>query len=350
MRFIRVNEEEQKLILPSTKIQQANITIENLPTDSEDYNDLIDAAIQLADNDVSDGFAEEFATARAAITTLRNSIVGGIQNIQSTIFRIKGTISSIIGSITGTLSSITSAIDTIIGAPCTLFNSIKNAGNTMLDLCGIPDGGLFGGTAGSCSGTLRGETTELDGQTVPATLGKSVITECLVSITEIDEANIDYFIPDSQLVNITISTNLFKYSLLASIMQVCIRTNFLSKEEAVRFTNLIADSLNTFLNRLGDQTDESNYEYLTGNFIDNSLLFAAVEDLRKIFVQSMYSKSNQISSAIDYEVKGDVISTLQLAYEKYEDLDREDEIQEMNISITHPSFIPAGETIRILDE
>ncbi len=133
-------------------------------------------------------------------------------------------------------------------------------------------------------------------------------------------------------------------------MQVCIRTNFLSKEEAVRFTNLIADSLNTFLNRLGDQTDESNYEYLTGNFIDNSLLFAAVEDLRKIFVQSMYSKSNQISSAIDYEVKGDVISTLQLAYEKYEDLDREDEIQEMNISITHPSFIPAGETIRILDE
>ena len=79
-------------------------------------------------------------------------------------------------------------------------------------------------------------------------------------------------------------------------------------------------------------------------------MFAAVEDLRKIFVQSMYSKSNQISSAIDYEVKAEVISTLQLAYEKYEDLDREDEIQEMNISITHPSFIPAGEIIRILDE
>ena len=80
-------------------------------------------------------------------------------------------------------------------------------------------------------------------------------------------------------------------------------------------------------------------------------MFSSVEDLRKVFIQAMLAKSNQISSAIDYEVESEVLSTLELAYNKYEDLGREEEIQDMNKGIiTHPSFIPSGETIRILDE
>ena len=350
MRFVRVNEEEQKLILPSTK-QQANITIENLPTDSEDYNALIDTAVELADDNTADNYALTFKEDRASIGALVSSIKGAIQNIQATVFRIKGAISDIISTVTGTLSGILSTLNNIINAPCSLMNSILNAGDVFLSLCGIGEGGLFGGTAGFCSGTLRGETTLLDGETVPSELGESVITECLVVIDEMDEANINSFIPDSQIVNVTTSMNAFKYSVLTSIMQVCIRTNFLNKEDAIRFSNLIGNAMNDFLSRLGDQQDTSNYEYLQGNFIDNSLLFSSVEDLRKVFIQAMLAKSNQISSAIDYEVKSEVLSTLELAYNKYEDLGREEEIQDMNKGIiAHPSFIPSGETIRILDE
>ena len=351
MRFVRVNEEEQKLILPSTKIQQANITIENLPTDSEDYNSLIDYAVRLADDNAADSFALSFKEERSNVAALLSSIKGAIQNIQAAIFRIKGAISDIISKVTGTLSGILSILDTIINAPCSLFNSIRNAGDVFLSLCGIGEGGLFGGTEGYCSGTRRGELTELDGETIPVELGESVITECLVTINEMDEANINSFISDAQIVNVTTSMNSFKYCVLTAIMQVCIRTNFLNKEDAIKFTNMIGKALGDFLARLGDQQDSSNYEYLQGNFIDNSLLFSAIEDTRKIFMQAMLAKSNQISSAIDYEVKSEVLSALELAYDKYEDLGREQEIQDMNKGIiTHPSFIPAGETIRILDE
>ena len=83
---------------------------------------------------------------------------------------------------------------------------------------------------------------------------------------------------------------------------------------------------------------------------DNSLLINAVTDLRKIFVQAMFAKASQIASTIDYKVTEQCLPAMILAYDKYEDLSREQEILDMNPEIRHPGFIPAGSTIRILDE
>jgi prophage DNA circulation protein len=349
MRFVEVNEQVQKLILPSIKQQPANITIENLPTETEDFNALIDSAVELADNNAMDNLANAFEAARAAVNNFKSTVLGAINKLQSMVFRIQGAISGIIGSFTGILSGIVSGIDNIINAPCSLFNSIRNAGNGVLNICGIGQGGLFGGTAGYCSGVLRGETTYLDGETIPATLGSSVITEGLVTIDEIDESNINYYIPDSQIVNTNVTINTFKYMLLSTLMRVCIRTNFLSSQDAIKFALYISNAIDSFLTRLGDQEDSSGYSFTEGNFIDNSLLTSAVTDLRKIFIQAMYAKASDIASAIDYKVTAECLPTMVLAYDKYEDLNREQEILNIN-SIRHPGFLPSGQTIRILDE
>lgn len=349
MRFVRVNEEVQKLILPSIKLQQANITIENLPTTAEDFNALIDTAVELADKNAMDSLAEAFEAARAAVNNLRSTVLGAVNRLQSMVFRIQGAISGIIGSFTGILSGIVSGIDNIINAPCTLFNSIRNSADGLLSICGIGQGGLFGGTEGYCSGLLRGDTTYLDGETIPATLGTSVITEGLVTIDEIDEDNIDYYIPDSQIVNTNVTINTFKYTLLTALMRVCIRTDFLSSQDAIAFALYISDAIDTFLTRLGDQQDNSGYGFTEGDFIDNSLLTSAVTDLRKIFVQAMYAKASNIASTIDYKVTAECLPAMILAYDKYEDLSREQEILDIN-SIRHPGFLPSGQTIRILDE
>jgi len=349
MRFVRVNEEVQKLILPSIKLQQANITIENLPTTAEDFNALIDTAVELADKNAMDSLAEAFEAARAAVNNLTSTILGAINRLQSMVFRIQGAISGILGSFTGLLSGIVSSINNIVNAPCTLFNSIRNMADGLLSICGIGQGGLFGGTEGYCSGLLRGDTTYLDGETIPATLGTSVITEGLVTIDEIDEDNIDYYIPDSQIVNTNVTINTFKYSILTALMKVCIRTDFLSSQDAIAFALYISDAIDTFLTRLGDQQDNSGYGFTEGDFIDNSLLTSAVTDLRKIFVQAMYAKASNIASTIDYKVTAECLPAMILAYDKYEDLSREQEILDIN-SIRHPGFLPSGQTIRILDE
>jgi prophage DNA circulation protein len=58
-----------------------------------------------------------------------------------------------------------------------------------------------------------------------------------------------------------------------------------------------------------------------------------------------------LANIIDFEVPPVTISSLAVAYDKYEDLDREKEIITRNIPvIKNPGFLPGGETIELLNE
>ncbi len=75
---------------------------------------------------------------------------------------------------------------------------------------------------------------------------------------------------------------------------------------------------------------------------------------RCVFLQSPDGDGNCADSwrvRREFEVSPDTISSLELAYNKYEDLGREEEIISRNIIlIKHPGFLPGGETLEILNE
>lgn len=350
MPFVVVNEDVQKLILPSFQKQQANITLQGLPTESEDFNSLIDDSVDLGLNDLADSVAGIFSTGRAFGDSLKAVTLGNLQKLQRAIYKIKGGFSSLLAGATATLTGIISTIDNIVDAPCSLVSSIKAACDSFSYVCGVQAPGIFGGTAGPCSGTVRGEITELDGETIPSEMGISTTDALLDLVSEMTDDEYG-FIPSSQINNVTVMNDSFKFNLISTAMKITIRTDFMDKDKAIAYTDKIAGVIETFLQRLGSETDESNYDYITGDYLDNSLTFTAMEDLRNIFIQAMYAKASLIAKMIEYTVPVSIMSTLQLAYDKYEDLDREEEIYDTNmLEIRNPGFLPNGGILRILDE
>jgi prophage DNA circulation protein len=316
MSFVRVFEETLNLILPSFK--------NSGPQDSEDRNAAVDNAVALADADVLSNFNSLFKTGRAFADKLEYIINSNLQKIQQMVFKIKGGISSLMSEGVGLISSAASTLNNIIDSPESLFTTIKALADSIQIICGSGD-------------TISGE------------VGKSSISGMLDIVNSITEPI--SFVPDSQLNNIIVSNDLYKYALIASAMQIAIRTDFLDKEEAITYADLVASAIEDFLERLGAEIDMAGYDYVEGDYLDNSLLFSAMEDLRNIFIQAMYAKAETISTLIEYLVPTETQSILELAFDKYENLDREDEIYDMNmLDIRHPGFMPNGKTVRILNE
>ena len=348
--FTQIGIADQDLLLPGSKKQSPNITLDSVPSDVGDFNALIDDSITAADYDVGDNFTEGFNRARSFAGKLKDSITDSLRVVQDAIFKVRGGISTLTAQVTGAISTTLVILDNIIDSPCDIGNSIKNAARSFSAVCGVGSAGVFGGVVGGCSGILRGEVTELDGVTIPETLGKSCITEGLTAVENIGTTNIGY-IPLSQINNATKIVDISKYGILSSIMQVAIRTEFLNQSDLIKYADLIADAVESLLIKMGAETDESTYSYAEGEFIDNTMMHTALADLNKIFVQAMYAKASTIAKKKEYYVPAGIMSTLQIAYDKYEDLERSEEVYNMNLlEIRHPGFLPNGEVIEVLDE
>jgi prophage DNA circulation protein len=103
--------------------------------------------------------------------------------------------------------------------------------------------------------------------------------------------------------------------------------------------NKLADAIEALLLRLGEQTT-----------LDTNDMFIAVEDLRSLLFASLISKGAELKRVVNYQVPNGVVTTLNVAYDVYEDTDREQEIYDRNVKIArHPGFLPSGDTLEILE-
>jgi hypothetical protein len=128
------------------------------------------------------------------------------------------------------------------------------------------------------------------------------------------------------------------------------RTSFTGKESLLEYAKKIADMLDEFILLLGSETDLSEFEYISGEFIDNSLLIIALSDLKGYFVQVSNSVAASTASIKTLVNTFEITNTLLLSYDRYEDLSREDEILSMNPTVAHPGFITGGKEIKVLNE
>jgi len=161
-------------------------------------------------------------------------------------------------------------------------------------------------------------------------------------------------IPDEQVFNILSVLNTSKYCLLANSAQIAMRTRFQSQEIVIYYRDLIADRMNEFIIELGEVASGGGAAIGIGTNTDqfetNNML-QSIKELLEIFLEGMNDKISNISATTEYNPFDEGDNCLTLAYNKYQDLSRMDEIFYLNEDkIRHPGFIPGGTPIRILEE
>ncbi|MDD5551222.1 MAG: DNA circularization N-terminal domain-containing protein [Candidatus Omnitrophica bacterium] len=348
--FTRVTtaQQKKKVTLIGKEVSGGN-SIKNIPRDTSSGIKLVEDKIAVANADAQDSFSERFNSSRPYIDKAGDYIKDTIKYIQRNLYRLKDAVSSMITETNETIYSILISIDSVIDTPCTLFTSIQESCNGFLTACGIGKNGTFGGVAGVCSQVVRGAVEEFNGENVPDVLGRSAVDACLDVVDIIDVASTE-FIPNSQINNFLAIKDTYKYSLLSAAINICMRTKFISKESLLEYAKKIADYIDDFILALGAETDLSEFEYIAGEFIDNTLLITALMDLKGYFVQVSNSIAYATASVETFTNTFEITNTLLLSYDKYEDLEREDEILAINSNVSHPGFILGGATIKVLNE
>jgi prophage DNA circulation protein len=307
-----------------------------LPLKSKDYIARVDEAAEKVSNFSADTFFVHFDAAVAFVESIATDIIKFMQNIQTAINRVNGAIESTINTAIGIVSTAIALVTTVLNVPCELYNTVKDAADSFKYLVGMAGDAVESGIIGGCSGSERTEGITLDGKNIPETLGTSIIDQMILVVNAVGASptTVSSALADNQ----TLSEDISKILIVTLAMQIAIRIEFSSLEKMYAVLNNIIDSLESVFLFMGDQVD-----------LDTNDFFTSLEDLRSVFVNSMIEKGATLKRTIDYQVPGGVQSVLELAYNKYNDLSRDEEIIQKNTNIQHPGFMPSGDTVQILE-
>lgn len=304
-----------------------------------DYVEAVDQSVLDMVNAALDNFTNLMNTAGAFLGSLTAPLLTTIGKMQNAIASTKGAIASTISSAIGTISNVLTLIDSSLNSPCDLIETIKDGADACLGLVGLAGEIVQGGVIGGCSGETRGDIITMDGDEIPELLGMSVAKNMADNADY--EASSLGSIPDEQSDNLDLATVSTQSLMIGNAIKIAIRIDYSSQEKMEEMLESIMNSLDNLITRIGSLGDD----------VDAVMLYESVSDMRAVFVNSMYEKNTGLTKEIAYEVPPGVMSTLELAYNQYENVDRCSEIFDRNPDLVkHPGFLPSGEEINILDE
>lgn len=297
----------------------------------------MDAVVKAANNLSIDSFLNLMSTTKGFIEDIGIDIVQMLGKIQQAVNSVNGVIRSAIATATGIITEAINLINTVLDAPCDLYETMQSAAESFQHLCGMAGDIVQGGVLGGCSGTARGEQVTLDGTTIPEALGQSIILQ-MIQAQEITEDDLPIASAE-QADNRTVIINAIRYMLLSFACRVFVRIQFSSRQQLINYLNQLLDALDALLLRLGEQTD-----------LDVTDLYVAIEQLRASVAALMLEKANNLQSELNISVGNVTKSTLEIAYDLYEDTDRCSEVFNRNmLAIRHPGFVPENTEISVLE-
>jgi hypothetical protein len=251
---------------------------------------------------------------------------------------ITGAVQSTLSAAKGIIAESLNFADTILDAPCDIASVIGIGVDSILQCTGQAGTVVDGGIIGKCSGELYGDIYQLDGDYIPEKLTLAVI-RALLSASDYDETYCVPTMPQTQLDNARAMVDVFKGACIKQACTIAIRGAYTSRERAQESLDYISGYIEAFLLRLGSWDRDSAQAY------------QSMEDLRNIFVAGMYELMTGLEQLTEYVPPTDGITPLALAYARYNDVNRESEIFDMNKStIKNPCFITGGNMINILDQ
>ena len=114
----------------------------------------------------------------------------------------------------------------------------------------------------------------------------------------------------------------------------------------VKLTKLIDD----YLDYLGLEAGAEDLPD-QGIVFRNDETYQSVKQLKPALKKSMDVIGASLAKVVEYDVGPEVLSSLTLSYDRYEDITRDKEIVSRNATlILNPCFLPGGKTIKILSE
>jgi len=271
----------------------------------------------------------------------------------------------------------------VINNTCSLGNSIVGMFNGLLSLSGMYGDILIQQLFGSCGSMARGinngpwSGAQLSipkiGGFIGSTLSVSAtITEdfgrtamrAALAISRYGEAtgndNSSQYGGTLEVISVTTFSkarltgnqeavvNMARLAGITTAIRTAIRIDYTSHNSVVEMMDEILEVIDAQLLKLGN--DAVNADCVAFNIkIADPDNYEALRSLRPIFVKSMLAIGASLANIVEYKVPPETISSLAVAYDHYEDLDREKEIITRNISLVkHPGFLPGGQILEVL--
>jgi len=323
------------------------------------------------------GFSAESALAAVGeLNTMMRSAISAIQ----------GAGPAQISKALTALSEQYSAINlTTIADTCGLANDLIGMSNGLLSLFGQYGEIVVSQLFGACSSAVRGissgpmsgaqvdwpSTDGFEGSTMsdPAVVaedyGKTVTRSSLAMARYGEDLGNDDPSPyGGELESITISTssrareaanqvamvNMARLTAITTACKSAIRIEFTSHDSVIEIMEELIEAIDAQLLKLGN--DAANEDFATYNItVADPNNYQALQSLRPVIVESMLGIGAPLADIVEYKVPPATMPALILAYDRYEDLDREKEIITRNRPlIKHPGFMPGGQTVEILSE
>lgn len=310
---------------------------ELFPGNITDPASIIDAKYITAVNLAIDNFTRTMNKAASFVEGLGNTGIYTLTKIQTAINSVNNVVKSSLATATGLLTTTINTFTATLDSPCDIFESLQAGAESFKHICGMAGTTVQGGVVGGCSGTVRGEQVTLDGTSIPEELGRSLVVN-MIDAQNFDETNLGLN-PASQEDNITLLIDSQKFLLLAFACRIFCRIDFSSKQQLYAYLDKMLEAFDDLLLRIGEHID-----------IDTTDIYVATESMRAELVTQMLEKVETLQNEITYTSKNQAMSTLELAYNLYEDTDRCAEVFNKNkLTVRHPGFIPENTDILVLE-
>lgn len=241
-----------------------------------------------------------------------NTIEEFVSDVYQSLITVQSTISSTISQAFATIGLINSTIDNIIRLPIQLADSMRTILDSYEDLI-----------------------TDMPRYNI------SLITAALSLTTYGDNfPNIAITIPErqQQLDNQNAMIDMIRCSGLTQAVRAAIHADYRSYEDAMSILNTLLLAFNGVLDYIGANSK-------------NDELFSLMNGLKPVMIKAMLAKGANLPIMRNVEITPDAQSALVLAYNLYDDNNREQEIIDRNYNVMlHPGFPKGGETIKVLSE
>lgn len=311
-----------------------------------------------------DEFGEYYNTAQSAVNDLNTMMVA----VTALIKNMVGVPATVINAATSIVTNATNTFNSVANSPCDLGDSIGAAFESFELAAGMTTDSIDREITGGCSGRTQNpedairnadDLTTVEGVSIAlASASCSILGTIRGSSDVTDEVESTGGILSP--INVTSpasaarqssrqsSINLLRLNGIAQACRVAVRTEFNSQQDAEELMLNITGRIDDFLEYLGNEAGDESLAGYNVNF-SNDETYQALKALKPVFVDSMNQIGADLAKTIEYKVQGEPLNTLVLAYDRYEDLDREQEIIDRNTVILNPAFIP-NTTIDILSE
>jgi len=290
----------------------------------------------------------------ADLQKLSNDITTAMQGIISKIRQLKDLPGSVISTATGMVLATITLVDSVLNLPGDLAEAVAGSFDSFLFAAGMLDDTISRAITGDVSGRVENpedaernsdELSQEEGMALAiAVSGISTFGSDLPTINVVSSASA------ADQANRQANINLTRAQALITACRIAVRTTFKSQDDALALLLILTNAIDDFLDYLGEEAgDETLAEQ--GIVYTNDQIYTSVKQLKPALKKAFDIIGADLAKIINYEVGNTVISTLTLAYDRYEDLDRSQEITDRNAAlILNPCFIPNGKTINILSK